>query len=191
MEGEEKVVIRLKEGNRLAFTMVYMEYHKSLYSFAYHYLGDRSLTEDALQWLFLKLWENRSVLNERMNLKSYLFTSLKNHILNELRNGKREALHYERWGKEMDEQEIDSADLLLEEEEIRSRLREAIAGLSPQKRKICELKIDKNLSNAEIAELLQISVNTVKYQYNQIIKDLRNQISPSLVLVLTFLFFLP
>lgn len=191
MESEEKVVIRLKEGNRLAFTMVYMEYHKRLYSFACHYLGDRYQAEDAIQWLFLKLWENRSALNERMNLKSYLFTSLKNHILNLLRDGKREILRQERFLREKDD--IGDTDILqhLDEEEWRKRLTEAVSELSPQKRKICELKLEGNLSNAEIAELLQISVNTVKFQYNQIIKELRNRIAPALLFALSFLFLLP
>ncbi|MCM1031483.1 MAG: RNA polymerase sigma-70 factor [Oscillibacter sp.] len=191
MEGEKKVVIRLKEGNRLAFTMVYMEYHKQLYSFACHYLGDRYQAEDAIQWLFLRLWENRQLLNEQMSLKSYLFTSLKNHILNLLRDGKREALRQEQFLREKEETEDSSVLQQLDEEEVRQRLTAAISTLSPQKRRICELKLEGSLSNAEIAELLQISVNTVKFQYNQIIKELRSRISPTLLLVLGFLFLLP
>jgi len=191
MDEEKKAVIRLKEGNRLAFTMVYMEYHKRLYSFACHYLGDRYQAEDAIQWLFLRLWENRQGLNEQMSLKSYLFTSLKNHILNLLRDGKREALRQERFLREKEETEDSAILQQLDEEELRKRLAAAISTLSPQKRKICELKLEGNLSNGEIAELLQISVNTVKYQYNQIIKELRNRISPALLFVLSFLFLLP
>lgn len=191
MEGEKKVVVRLKEGNRLAFTMVYMEYHKQLYSFACHYLGDRYQAEDAIQWLFLRLWENRQLLNEQMSLKSYLFTSLKNHILNLLRDGKREALRQEQFLREKEEAEDSSVLQQLDEEEVRQRLTAAISTLSPQKRRICELKLEGSLSNAEIAELLQISVNTVKFQYNQIIKELRSRISPTLLLVLGFLFLLP
>lgn len=191
MDEEKKAVIRLKEGNRLAFTMIYMEYHKRLYSFACHYLGDRYQAEDAIQWLFLRLWENRQGLNEQMSLKSYLFTSLKNHILNLLRDGKREALRQERFLREKEETEDSAILQQLDEEELRKRLAAAISTLSPQKRKICELKLEGNLSNGEIAELLQISVNTVKYQYNQIIKELRNRISPALLFVLSFLFLLP
>ncbi|MDE5639175.1 MAG: RNA polymerase sigma-70 factor [Odoribacter sp.] len=191
MDGEKKVVIRLKEGNRLAFTMVYMEYHKQLYSFACHYLGDRYQAEDAIQWLFLRLWENRQLLNEQMSLKSYLFTSLKNHLLNLLRDGKRESLRQEEFMREKEEAEEHTVFQHLDEEELRKRLTAAISTLSPQKRKICELKLKGNLSNAEIAELLQISVNTVKFQYNQIIKELRSRISPALLLVLSFLFLLP
>ncbi len=191
MDEEKKAVIRLKEGNRLAFTMVYMEYHKRLYSFACHYLGDRYQAEDAIQWLFLRLWENRQGLNEQMSLKSYLFTTLKNHILNLLRDGKREALRQERFLREKEETEDHDILQHMDEEELRKRLAAAISTLSPQKRKICELKLEGNLSNAEIAELLQISVNTVKFQYNQIIKELRNRISPALLSILSFLFLLP
>lgn len=191
MESEKSVVVRLKGGNRLAFTMVYMEYHKRLYSFACHYLGDRYQAEDAIQWLFLRLWENRALLNERMSLKSYLFTSLKNHILNLLRDGKREALRQEAFLREKEDTEDKDALQYLDEEELRERLTAAVSALSPQKRKICELKLEGNLSNAEIAELLQISVNTVKFQYNQIIKELRNRISPALLSVLSLLFLLP
>ncbi len=191
MDEEKKAVIRLKEGNRLAFTMVYMEYHKRLYSFACHYLGDRYQAEDAIQWLFLRLWENRQGLNEQMSLKSYLFTTLKNHILNLLRDGKREALRQERFLREKEETEDTAVFQHMDEEELRKRLKAAISTLSPQKRKICELKLEGNLSNAEIAELLQISVNTVKFQYNQIIKELRNRISPALLSILSFLFLLP
>lgn len=191
MDGEKNVVVRLKEGNRLAFTMIYMEYHKRLYSFAYHYLGDRYRTEDAIQWLFLRLWEDRQLLNEQMCLKSYLFTCLKNHLLNLLRDEKRETLRQEQFLREKEEAEDNTAIQHIDEEELRKRLAAAISTLSPQKRKICELKLEGNLSNAEIAELLQISVNTVKFQYNQIIKELRNRISPALLPVLSFLFLLP
>ena len=108
-----------------------------------------------------------------------------------LRDGKREALRQQQFVLEKEETEDNSLLLHLDEEELRKRLTAAIATLSPQKRKICELKLEGNLSNAEIAGLLQISVNTVKFQYNQIIKDLRNRISPALLLFFSFLFLLP
>ncbi len=175
MEENKKIVLRLKKGDRLAFTMIYMKYHQLMYGFSYKYLYDRFQAEDAVQWLFIKLWENRELLNEELNIKSYLFTSLKNHLLNVLRDQARGALHQELYAAECDTED-DGWDEQLNEEEMRLLLEKAISHLSPQKRRICELKIREELSNAEIAERLHISVNTVKFQYNQIIKDLRSDL---------------
>lgn len=191
MEEEKKLIAKVKESNRLAFTMVYMEYHKRLYAFAYHYLCDRYLTEDTIQWLFLSLWENRASLNEQMDLKSYLFTCLKNRILNLLRDDKREAARQEKYLQEAEETTDNEAFQHQDETELKARLRAAVSTLSPRKRKICELKLEGNLSNAEIAEQLQISVNTVKFQYNAIIKELRIKIPSPLLLAASLFFLLP
>ena len=75
---------------------------------------------------------NRQLLNEQMNLKSYLFTSLKNYVLNLLRDGKREALRQQQFVLEKEETEDNSLLLHLDEEELRKRLTAAIATLSPQ-----------------------------------------------------------
>lgn len=178
---DKGMVMQLKSDSKLAFTMIYMKYHKMMYGFSYKYLFDQYWAEDTVQWLFLKLWENRQALDEELNLKSYLFTSLKNHLLNELRNQSRAIKHSEFYMSESDDSEMNPVEQALQEEDVRKALDKAMLRLSPQKRLICELKIKEELSNTEIAERLHLSVNTVKFQYNQIIKELRGQIDPRLL----------
>lgn len=69
-----------------------------------------------------------------------------------------------------------------------SQLDKAIARLSPQKITICRLKIDEGLSNAEIAERLNISINTVKVLYYQSIQQLRKMIGSEYVWLLLLLY---
>lgn len=184
MEEIKGLTRQLKKGNRLAFTAVYMKFHKMMYGFSYSYLCDREWAEDCVQWLFLRLWENRAQLNENLNLQSYLFTSLKNHLLNELRDSRRLTERLTNYSKGVDVAEESGVEQFLQDEDMRCLLAEAISRLSPQKRRICELKIKEELSNTEIAERLDISVNTVKFQYNQIIKDLRRTLEPDVLLIL-------
>ena len=60
----------------------------------------------------------------------------------------------------------------LDEDQLRL-VRKAIEQLSPQKRKIVELKISGKYSNQEIADKLNLSINTIKFQYSQALKELR------------------
>ena len=64
--------------------------------------------------------------------------------------------------------EIDS----LEQEKI-VVLKKAIEMLSPQRKKILTMKISGKYSNQEIAEKLNLSVNTIKFQYTQALKQIK------------------
>jgi RNA polymerase sigma-70 factor (ECF subfamily) len=69
-----------------------------------------------------------------------------------------------------------AADSIIADEEARTDLYAMIEHLPLQKRKICTLKIFDGLSNQEIADMMKISVNTVKSHYNSTIKMLRKRL---------------
>ncbi|MDR3219070.1 MAG: sigma-70 family RNA polymerase sigma factor [Dysgonamonadaceae bacterium] len=177
MDSEKSLLTGLKHGDRKVFAIVWEKYNGSLYGFAFHYLQNRAWAEDCVQWLFLKLWEKRTAINEDGHLRKYLFTSMKNHLLNELRDHARD---YAEVNEAMTNDLADAPDAEpVYEEHVLKALRKAIAQLSPQRRRICEMKIDDELLNAEIARRLTLSENTVKFQYNQIIKELRKNMMSS------------
>lgn len=67
------------------------------------------------------------------------------------------------------------------------QLDKAIEKLSPQKIAVCRLKIHEGLSNAEIAERLGISVNTVKVLYHQAVTQLRKLMKSGYAILLVLL----
>lgn len=85
-QTDDELLILLQKGNERAFTAIYERYHKLLYVLAYKYLKDNDTAKDAVQQIFLKLWESRSLFSIHINLRNYLYTMLKNHLLNEIRN---------------------------------------------------------------------------------------------------------
>jgi RNA polymerase sigma-70 factor (ECF subfamily) len=169
---DQELIIRLKAGDEVAFQVIYTHYHKSLYFLAYKYLKEQSLAEDALQDVFLKLWLSRHILDEKLSLKGFLFTSLKNYLLNALRNKKNHAAKYSEmiYNQDVNLNGTESVFLLKEYTQI---VNTGIEKMSPQKQLIFRLRTFKGLKNEEIASHLSISINTVKFQLSQATKFLR------------------
>ena len=74
----QALVKALKEGNQLAFSIVYKTYAAQTFSLAFKYLLNKELAEDAVQNLFLKLWLKKEEIDETKPINRYLFTMLKN-----------------------------------------------------------------------------------------------------------------
>ncbi len=177
---------QIKKGNQLAFAALYDRYNRSLYALAYRYLKSRDLSEDVVQQIFVNLWINRDQINEELNIKSFIFTSLKNSTLNTLRNNQRAIeKNYELL---INQENYDSTEM--EEEashEMVDLINKVVDTLSPQRKLIFKLKIEEGLSNSEIAQKLNLSVNTVKFQYSQILKILREKVGKGMITVVTLI----
>lgn len=172
IRSDEGLLVALRRGSEDAFTVIYERYHKLLYVLAYKYLKSSYASEDAVQQVFLKLWESRSFLTVDVNLRNYLYTMLKNHVLNEIRN------HTSAIEKnyEVVQSAAEYEDELLaqiEKKDMMSHFYRIIEHLPMQKRQVCLYKLKGNLTNQEIAEKMNISVPTVKTHYAQAIKILR------------------
>lgn len=186
-QTDDELLILLQKGSERAFTTIYERYHKLLYVVAYKYLKNNDAAKDAVQQIFLKFWESRSLLSININLRNYLYTMLKNHLLNEIRNNytaleknyelAQETIKYEN--------EILAK---LEEKELTEQLYRAVDGLPEQKKVVCLYKLRDSLSNQEIAEKMQISIPTVKTHYSQAIKLLREHFNKLLILLISSLF---
>lgn len=181
--SDEKLLSLLSKGNEDAFTTIYERYHKLLYTLAYKYLKSTNSAEDTVQQVFLKLWESRTMLNSVKNLRNFLYTITKNHILNEIRNN---SIAIEK-NYEIAQATPEFEDELLakiEEKELMKHFYDAIEELPTQKRLVCIHKLKGNLSNQEIAGLMGITVPTVKTHYAQAIKMLYKQLHKLFVFLL-------
>ena len=124
------------------------------------------MAEDVVQHVFSRLWEFRSELRVGISLKNYLFTMTKNHVLNLIRNENSAiAKNYE-----MAQSASPYEDNLiekLEKKELMSSFYKAVDMLPAQKRDICLMKVQEELTNQEIAERMNLSVNTIKTHYSE------------------------
>ena len=162
----QALVKALKEGNQLAFSIVYKTYAAQTFSLAFKYLLNKELAEDAVQNLFLKLWLKKEEIDETKPINRYLFTMLKNDLLNTLRDSKKNIYLLEDCLSMVLELEDNSQNENLKQEQM-NIIQQALEQLSPQRRKVFEMKVSGKYSNQEIADKLNLSINTIKFQYSQ------------------------
>lgn len=155
---------KIRDGNEKAFREIYNRYHIQMFYIAKKYVKSGSLAEDAVQNIFVKLWEKRHIIDETKSIKGFLFTMLRNHLLNTLRYRKKEIVSLADVDEELLPHKSMTDDELLYKE-YHDILEQGMDELSDRKREIFELRTLKGHSNSEVAELLQINIRTVKTHY--------------------------
>lgn len=179
----QALVKALKEGNQLAFSIVYKTYAAQTFSLAFKYLLNKELAEDAVQNLFLKLWLKKEEIDKTKPINRYLFTMLKNDLLNTLRDSKKNIYLLEDCLSMVLELEDNSQNENLKQEQM-NIIQQALEQLSPQRRKVFEMKVSGKYSNQEIADKLNLSINTIKFQYSQSLKQIRATVGELSLLLL-------
>lgn len=179
----QALVKALKEGNQLAFSIVYKTYAAQTFSLAFKYLLNKELAEDAVQNLFLKLWLKKEEIDETKPINRNLFTMLKNDLLNTLRDSKKNIYLLEDCLSMVLELEDNSQNENLKQEQM-NIIQQALEQLSPQRRKVFEMKVSGKYSNQEIADKLNLSINTIKFQYSQSLKQIRATVGELSLLLL-------
>ncbi len=168
---EIRLIKQLRRGNEQSFEKIYGRYHRQLYAIAVSWLKDEELAEDAVQEVFLKLWTKKNELDPSRSLKNYLAVILKNHVLNMIRNAKRRIL------KNMEFDGSTTSDSPIEDQlffsEYQRIVENGLDRLPAGKQQIFRLRRFEGMSNSEVAEKLGISILTVKSQFYQATKFIR------------------
>jgi RNA polymerase sigma-70 factor (ECF subfamily) len=170
------LVSRLRNGDKKAFESIYLIYHKQVLGLAIRYLKDQQLAEDAVQDVFSKLWSNRHKLDSEKSIKAFLFTVLKNHVLNMIKKRKRQILRQFEYA-EVNKKESRSTDQEIIYEDTENILSEGLNKLPEKKKIVFNLKTIEGYSNREIANQLGISIHTVKSQFYKANKFIKNFLS--------------
>ena len=155
---------------------------------AYEYTRDKVLAEEMVGDTFLALWEKRESLQVNTSVKNYLIKSTQNTCLQYIRKKKLETQGIDDdvewkhipWGNDYPLGQ-------LFEKELTDMIDKATAALPPQCRKIFLLSRVEEMSYSQIAEILQISENTVKTQIKTALLRLRNALKDYLPMIMTLI----
>ncbi|WP_417185551.1 RNA polymerase sigma-70 factor [Bacteroides sp.] len=169
---ERSLILRLTEGDEDAFCELYATYKNRLIYFAMRFLKSREYAEDVFQDAFTVVWQSRRFINPDASFSSYLYTIMRNRILNQLRNAaNEEKLKESILSQALDYTEDTKREVMLND--LKSLISHALQQLTPRQREIFEMSREAQLSHKEIADKLGISVNTVQEHISTSLKLIR------------------
>lgn len=147
-----------------------------LYTQGFIFCGDKSLTKDSIQELFLELCEKPHIIGNIENPQAYLLTSLKRKILKTKKKNKQSNPQI----SVLDQpKELSYEELLIksqDDKDLQLNIQKALASLSPTQRKVLKLRFYEGLSYEEIANMTNTSKRTVYNQIHEAIKRIRKYV---------------
>lgn len=161
-------------GDSQAFAELVREHRAMIFSIGWHYLGDPTLAEDMAQEVFLELHRRIGKIESAAHLVYWLRRVAVHRSIDQ---GRRKKFRREVSWEEVHEPAAEDAqrDSLLSR-----RLRQVISRLPEKQRMMIVLRYQEGLGPAEIAELMQIPVNTVKSTLHRTLEELRGKLARKL-----------
>ncbi len=166
---------------------LYISYYKYIKFYAFKLTGDYAQAEDLTQDAFTSYLMNKSkISSDPRAIKSFLFTAVKNKMLNEHKRGEINQRYWRLSG--FNEQDSVDLDHLLIYTELIEEIDKLVNTLPNMCQKVIKLSFFEGLSNMEIKDELNISINTVKTHKKRGLIYLQKKLNPEhFTLLLYFL----
>lgn len=185
----DDIVKLLMKGDEAAYEVIFKEFYRPLSLFANKYLQDVEMSKDLVQEMFFYLFEKRETLNIHTSLKSFLYQSVKNRCLNQLKSSKLHEAHHK---VILNAQSINLVeDDEVEMVELEDRIASIVAEMPPQTKRVFEMSRFDGIDNQAIADELSISKRTVETHISSALRRLRENLSDvilSLLIIQKWLF---
>lgn len=154
--------LSLKIENNLFRTIqkdFYTENFSHYLLFACRYITDEEISKDLVQEAFISYWKQQDNFADELSVKAFLYKTIRNSCLNQIRHHNIRNQYFNSLPSDWESEDFFMENVI--REEVSELILKEIYKLSEMSRKILLRSLD-GLSNEEIAEELQISVNTVK-----------------------------
>ena len=175
---DHELVGLLKAGEHAAFVEIYERYWTVLYLHARKILRNEAEAEDVVQEIFSSLWLKRENIFLKSTLSSYLYSSVRYKIFNQIEHKKVISDYLKSLQQFIREGEL-VTDELYREKELADLIEKEIQALPSKMKQIFELSRKQYLSYKEIAEQLEISEHTVKSQVSNALRILKLRLGVS------------
>lgn len=174
----------IRNGDRDTFNAICNAYHDPLWRFAFTLIQVREVAQDAVQDVFLNLWDRRQHVLIPTSLGAYLFSAVRNRSLMLLRNNRTAARISSTWGIEKDTdthyclpghgQRPPSPSDAAETGDLTFYINRAVEKLSPVRRQIIMMRWIEQLQYDEIADIMAMSPEAVRAHVSRAYRTLRD-----------------
>ncbi len=167
---EQELVEKIKYSCPKSFQVIFVKYYEALYRFIWLRTHDSEIARDLLQDVFIRVWDNRRRLDKNKSFKAYLYQISNNLVIDMMRKNKtkekmlkiNQSLNY----YESEDQYYTNIDI-----------QNAINNLPEKLKIVVILSRLEGLNYMEIAEICNVSFQTVSYRLNQALKIMSKHLS--------------
>jgi len=161
---------------------LFIAHYEALHRYAFTILKDHEDAKDAVQAVFLHIWEKRGRIAVHTSFRAYLFRSVYNHCINQLKKRAAEERHYSHMVPEI-VSDLALKDQLEEEQFYKRKVDQVLAQLPPQCREVFIKSRAAQKKYADIAQELGISIKTVEAHMSKALKLIRQALRVLLVIM--------
>ena len=181
---------KIAQSNVLAFDTLFVRYYTKLCYYSNKITRKNEISEEVVQNVFIKVWENREFFHIEKSIKSYLYRSVYNLSLNAIRNNIRVNNSVEIDSNCMDFKSYDNADNDILLNELEFRLFETINSFPEKQKNVFILRCIDGLSYKQISAELNMSERMVEKYVSKSLVDLRKELIENKIPSLPYFIFM-
>jgi RNA polymerase sigma-70 factor, ECF subfamily len=160
--------------NKHSFEILYKRFQPSLFQYASYLTGNPNEASEIVNDVFIAVWHKKSSLSYDISLKSYLYRAVKNKCINFLKKQKLDTVNDDDTINAISSYQTDQSII---DKEQRLILEKVMNTLPPKCKQIFSMSRIDELKNAEIADLLDISIKTVEAQITKALKIFKKKLT--------------
>ena len=174
--NQKELFLRIASGDESAFRILFDEYRERLFVFAWQLCHSAAEAEEVVQDIFLRLWQGRESLVNVDYPRKYIYVMARNRTLDLLAKIARDKqLIKDVWANLSEPDSV--TENILQAAETEKLINEAVARLPEKKQTIFWLSRRDGLTHQQIAEQMDLSVQTVKNILTEILKQIKSYLA--------------
>lgn len=173
---DPELVHLMQSNDQQAFAEIYQRYFSSLYIHAYNRIKDKDEAKDLVQELFTQLWSKRNKLDPGVNFSGYLYTWVRNLVLNAIAHQQVEA-KYRTLYPQLNGTSETNTDHRVRERQLAAVIEKEIQAMPPKMRTVFQMSRNANMNYKEIAQKLYLSEQSVRSHVKNALRTLKSRLS--------------
>lgn len=170
----ERLLASCGSGDRAAFVTLYREFSPAAYGLALRVLRDEHLAQDALQEAFTQVWTEAAEFDpESGSGRAWIMARAHRRAVDRVRRDQADRERGRVWGAGQVDVDHDSVAEVVELRAEHRRVRAALSGLTPLQRQVLDLAYYAGMTQAQIADHLDIPLGTAKTRLRDALQRLR------------------
>lgn len=170
----QETVEGLVKGDEKSFDQLFTHFYPGLLRYAKSLLSHANHeAEDIVSDVFCSLWVNRENLQVRDSIASYLYRAVKNRIINHYKKNKLSVVDIDEAAHEVVAQKHQLPDHLMSYKQFNERITYLVNQLPEKTRVVFMMSREEGLTYEQIAEITDVSINTIKTHMFRAIRFLK------------------